>query len=216
MRISVLLAVNIAVWAQGCASSTDTTQTTAAALTVAQGDVEGAQDSLSAARDAAKACFDTFKTCKAATDADVNACKDALKACLPADAPKARTCGGHGHHDGDRDASVPPAPSAPPAPPSASAPPPAPSGAVPPPDGQRQGPGHGPDGKECGRPPVRDGGVKKCGDKAAVDLDVNPTDSTVDSTAADHDGCVASVFNVDAIVPPADVCAVIASRCAAQ
>lgn len=238
MRISVLLAAGcFGVWAQACAQ-TDATESTAQALETAQGDVVAAQDSLDASREAARVCFDAFRTCKEAEGADIKACKDTLRACLPADAPKPRKCGGGGggEHEHARCDGGPP----PPPPGDGSArpePPPAPSGAPSgPPPGDRprhgDGDGRGPGGKECGKPPVREGGVKKCRDQAGSALDAKGTEdtSTTDATAEAHDSCVTEIFKVDAIGPacdralalcsqsdaPADVCVTVRTSCAVQ
>jgi hypothetical protein len=84
-----------------CEGHTDSTSQTAASgdLSAMVSSLADAEDSLDSAREAAKACFDAFRTCVSADDADVAACRDTLDACLPERAPLPPRCGGD---DGDQ------------------------------------------------------------------------------------------------------------------
>jgi hypothetical protein len=241
--LAVAAAVCLGTLAGACSSSTSATGTTASALTSAQSEIEGAADSLATARAQAKVCFDAFKACEQVVAADKAACRETLKACLPIEAPIPGKCGPHSEErhgrddddDADRQGPTPSAPSG-----SSSSPPPAPSGSgsasgsgsgarpEPPvgPQGHHDAGPHRRGGKgQCGKPPVRDGGVRSCRDHAKDDLDQG---ALVDQTSGSHDACVGSVF-AEAVKPicdsasalcanadaPAVVCASVKSACAA-
>ncbi|MFM2420625.1 MAG: hypothetical protein RL385_5348 [Pseudomonadota bacterium] len=63
-------------------------ESAAADVQTIEGELAAATESATAASSVASDCFATFRTCKSAADADVAACRTALQACLPAEAPK--------------------------------------------------------------------------------------------------------------------------------
>jgi hypothetical protein len=162
--------------------------------------LSAAQDSLATAKEQAKACFDTFRSCKEVTGADVQACRDALKACLPAEAPEPPRCatanGQHTDKPAGDDAAA---------------------GAL----GDDHDGGHD---YGCDRPPVDRGKVKTCGASAGTSL---AQGASVDTAKATHADCMGKAFgdlfakicdraSSECADPkaPADVCARISEKCA--
>lgn len=85
-------AVGAALSFAACGTDSDTTESAAAALQSAQCAAQGFNA-------AADACFATFDSCKAATGADLDVCRAALKSCLPAPPQgKPKGPGGPGCH----------------------------------------------------------------------------------------------------------------------
>ena len=162
--------------------------------------LSAAQDSLATAKEQAKACFETFRSCKEASGADAQACRDALKACLPAEAPEPPHCGGvrgqrADHAPGDDAA----------------------AGA----GGEDGGGAHG---RRCDKPPVDGGKVKSCGTSAGAAV---AQGTSVDAAMTTHADCMGRAFG-DVIKQicdrassectdskaPANVCARISEKCA--
>ncbi|MDB4990521.1 MAG: hypothetical protein JWN04_5699 [Myxococcaceae bacterium] len=72
--------------------SGSSSDTTAAQLAATEASLTGVVGSNQAVTDAAKTCFDTYLGCKQTAGADTQTCRDALKACLPAEAPLPSSC----------------------------------------------------------------------------------------------------------------------------
>ncbi|MFM2420301.1 MAG: hypothetical protein RL385_5024 [Pseudomonadota bacterium] len=72
----------------GAACGSTGSESAAADVQTIEGELAAATESATAASSVASDCFATYRTCKSAADADVAACRTALEACLPAEAPK--------------------------------------------------------------------------------------------------------------------------------
>ncbi|HET9956096.1 MAG TPA: hypothetical protein VFQ61_16430 [Polyangiaceae bacterium] len=199
LGFSMTLGAALAGSISGCSSETGSSSTGAdvasdeAALSAAQG-------SLASAKEQAKACFDTFRSCREASGANVQACRDALKACLPAEAPKPPHCGAPSGQRGDKSGGDDAAAGS---------------------SGDEHEGGHG---RACDRPPVDGGKVKACGARAGTAVDQG---TSVDSAKATHADCMNKAFGdvfkkicerassacADSKAP-ADVCARITEECA--
>ncbi|MBP9112178.1 MAG: hypothetical protein KBF88_05180 [Polyangiaceae bacterium] len=203
-------------------SATDTTSTTADALTAVESDLDSADESEATAGATASACLDTFKTCNDAEGADKEACKTSLDACLPDDAPPPKNCGGgggggkHGHGKGGKHGPPPDG---------------ADGGARPPKgehvegDGGKRGGGDCDKEKPaCEKPPVSQEAIRACKDQAAAQA-ASSTDS-VDACKKSHHSCVGNEFKkakkdlcnegttlCGAADAPADQCARVKTRC---
>jgi hypothetical protein len=186
-----------------CSDTTDLVTTDSSQLL-------GAQCTYDDFRATADACFATYETCATASGADVEACLDALHACLP---PPPRPPGGPGpghgdggcDHDGDR--------------------PPPPDGFGPPPDGGRPPPPGG-DGQHRPPPPLPPPEeVQACRD--ALDACLVATPSETETCRDTAHACVRDAFAAafqarceEAATrcaepgAPADKCADITARCA--
>lgn len=191
--------VGLALVASICGCSSDGTSSSVDVASE-EAALNATQDSLATAKEQANACFDTFRSCKEVTGADVQACRDALKACLPAEAPEPTQCApANGQHT-DKPAGDDAAAGAPG-------------------DDHDGGHGHG-----CERPPVDGGKVKTCGASAGASL---AQGTSVDTAKATHADCMGKAFG-DLLTKicdrassecadskaPADMCARISEKCA--
>lgn len=226
-------ASTIAALAAGCGgTSTGDATTLTSALTEAEGELTGAEDSLAAAKAEAEACFAEHRACESAEGADHAACRTALEACLPEDAPTPGRCGPHRGPRGVRgdggalDGTRPP-------------PPEDEEGSIedgdrppPPPPGDEAGDGDvrppRPEGERhrCAPPPIPRERLGACRDEASAAVR-----SSADGEAASgrHARCVEAAFGarLDELcakaselckdpAAPADICARVTEACAAR
>lgn len=87
----------------GCGSNgTGDVSGTAAELSAAEADINDTVESSDTAHEEAKACFEAYRSCEETNGDDAETCRDALKACLPEQAPVPARCGdgGAGRHRG--------------------------------------------------------------------------------------------------------------------
>lgn len=183
----------------GCSSDTGTSSG-GSDVASEEAALNGAQDSLASAKEQAKACFETFRSCREASDADVRACRDALNACLPADAPKPPHCGGVRRQQEDQGPSDEAAAGS---------------------DGDADQGAHG---RSCEKPPVDRGKLKSCGASAGAGVEQG---TPVDDAMTTHADCMDRAFgdlfkricdraasHCNDSNAPADVCARIGGQCA--
>jgi hypothetical protein len=177
-----VLMVLLGTW--GCSTASEETDTVVSALSEAESDLTGTEDSLDNSRAQAKVCFDAFRSCLAAEGADRDACRSQLKSCLPDDVPMPRRCGPHpGRPPKDGDGGLPP-------------PPPREgegAGAEVAPQhlggGGREGAGKG-RGDKCGKPPVPRERIERCKAEAS---NAGET-ANADAPESAHKACVGRAY----------------------
>lgn len=214
-------------FAAGCGGSA--TEVDTSGLSTTEDSLTAAQDSLASAEEQARACFDTFKTCNESGQTK-DVCKEALKSCLPADAPRPRRCGpppgdggappprGEGERRGEGDRPPPPSGSAQPPPPPRDDRDAQDGGA----EGHHGGRGHG--GRHCGPPPVKRERLEACRTSAEGSVAQGEND---DNAREAHRRCVRDAFSgeIGALCQeaksacanpnaPQDICSRITEACA--
>jgi hypothetical protein len=76
----------------GCAGDEDAAQRVAST----ESELAAANESWASARSEARACFEAFRSCEQSAGRGAAACRDELKACLPAQAPRPASCSADG------------------------------------------------------------------------------------------------------------------------
>lgn len=203
------------------------------ALTEAESELTGAEDSLAAAKETADACFGEYKACETAEGPGHAACRSALEACLPEDAPTPGRCGPHPGRRGDAGAL------------DGTRPPPPPDGEVadgelpppPPPSGEVEGRGEGgvrpphAEGERhrrhrCAPPPIPRERLGACRDEAGAAARASDGG---EEASGKHARCVDAAFGdrLGALcakaaelckdpAAPADICARVTDACASR
>jgi hypothetical protein len=178
---SLAIGLTLVSLSAACTGTTDSaSQGASEDLSATMSSLADAEDSFESARAAAKVCFEAFRTCVEAENADVAACRATLTECLPDQAPLPPRCGGDDDADGDEGAAD------------------GDEGDVPqPPEGRRPPggdddgagfPGFGGDGQDCDRGEPGDGDAGD-GDTGDGDGDVDSGDGdSGDGDGGDGDG----------------------------